>query len=272
MPDLKTYEDKKRELYQRMNEVTNANVVIAFSGGVDSSLLVKLACMYAAPKHNQVYAVTISSELQPAMDAEIAAEVAGEAGAIHRIIYTHELSSAGIGSNPRERCYLCKSYLFTRLKEFAAGEGITAILEGTNEDDLHVYRPGLRAIRELEIESPLADVGLTKAEVRKMAQELGISVAKRPSMPCLATRFPYGTELTMEKLKTVEDGENYVRSLGFGNVRLRVHGDIARIEVDREDMSRLMMQQEAVITHLKALGYKYITLDLEGFRSGSMDE
>lgn len=272
MTDLQPYGDKKIELHRRMDEVTNDNVVIAFSGGVDSSLLVKLACMYAAPKKKTVYAVTISSELQPAMDAPIAATVAAEAGAIHRIIYTNELSSAGIGNNPKDRCYLCKKYLFSRLKEFAAGEGITAILEGTNEDDLHVYRPGLRAIRELGIESPLANVGLTKEQVRKMAQELGISVAKRPSMPCLATRFPYGTELTLEKLKKVEDGENYVRSLGFRNVRLRVHGDIVRIEVDRETLGSLVVQQEAVTAYLKAVGYKYITLDLEGFRSGSMDE
>ena len=146
------------------------------------------------------------------------------------------------------------------------------ILEGTNADDLLQYRPGLRALQELEIKSPLKEAGLTKDEVRKLSKEYGISVADRPSSPCLATRFPYGDKLTIEKLNQVEQGEIYLKSLGLYNVRLRIHGTIARIEVDTADIEKLLNHREQIIHHLKSLGYGYITLDLEGFRSGSMDE
>lgn len=269
---MKDYETKERELLGRMDALAEEDMVIAFSGGVDSSLLVKLACLYALPRNKKVYAVTISSELQPAKDAQIAARVAAEAGAVHELIHTHELEVSGIDSNSKERCYLCKKYLFTRLLDFAAEHDIRNVIEGTNEDDLHVYRPGIRAIRELGILSPLTDAGFTKAEVRQMAGKYGISVAMRPSSPCLATRFPYGTHLTPQLLRRAELGENYLRDLGFKNVRLRVHGDIARIEVDKADIGRLVENQTDMIRMLKSLGYKYVTVDLEGFRSGSMDE
>lgn len=145
------------------------------------------------------------------------------------------------------------------------------VLEGTNEDDLHVYRPGIRAVRELGVLSPLAEAGLTKQEVRRMAAEYGISVAARPSAPCLATRFPYGTALSLPELKRVEKGEAYLRSLGFRNVRLRVYGCLVRIEVDAEDLEGLLDRRLEAAAFLKELGYQYVTLDLEGFRSGSMD-
>ena len=150
--------------------------------------------------------------------------------------------------------------------------GASVVLEGTNADDLSEYRPGLKAIRELGIKSPLMEAGLTKEEVRRLAGEYGISVARRPSSPCLATRFPYWEELTYEKLRQVEKGENYLKTLGLYNVRLRVHGRIVRIEADAEQMGRLVERREEIVGFLKELGYGYITLDLEGFRSGSMDE
>ena len=149
--------------------------------------------------------------------------------------------------------------------------GVKIILDGTNEDDLHMFRPGLKALKELEIKSPLAESDFSKTDVRKLAEEYGLSVSKKPSTPCLATRFPYGSRLSYEEMKKVEKGEDFLKNLGLYNVRLRIHNDIARIEVDKEDIVKIVVYKEAIISYLKELGYRYITLDLEGFRSGSMD-
>lgn len=145
------------------------------------------------------------------------------------------------------------------------------MLEGSNEDDLHVYRPGLQAVKELGVVSPLADCGITKAEVRVLAAEYDIPVANRPSAPCLATRLPYGAELDLELLKRIDEAENYLKNFGWRNVRLRVHGEITRLEVDKEVFTEVLEHREVIIKHLKDMGFRYVTLDLEGFRSGSMD-
>lgn len=266
------YENKRRILHQLMDEYTRGDVAVAFSGGVDSSLLLKLAVICAGEKGRQVFAITAATDLHPVMDEEIAGKVAGETGARHKILRIRELEQEDIRCNPVDRCYRCKRYLFERIGEMAEKAGASVVLEGTNVDDLSQYRPGLRAIEELGIKSPLKEAGFTKAQVRRLAQEYGISVADRPSSPCLATRFPYGTRLTVEKLKKVEQGEEYLRTLELYNVRLRVHGDIARIEADREALGTVLEHREEIVLHLKGLGYRYITLDLEGFRSGSMDE
>lgn len=262
---------KKQKLLERIQQLAKENIALAFSGGVDSSLLLKMCCEAAKANKTKVYAVTIHTELHPMKDLEIAADVAKEAGAEHIIIRTDELKEAGIEYNPVDRCYLCKKLLFERLKEKAAELNAAHIVEGTNEDDLHVYRPGIRALKEQGILSPLAEAGFTKQEVRELAEEYGISVANRPSTPCMATRFPYGAKLDYDSMRRVEKGEEWLRNLGFYNVRIRVHGDIARIEVDKEEMLLLLEKKEEVIAKLKELGYLYITLDLEGFRSGSMD-
>ena len=264
------YELKRQKLLACMEQYAKEDVVVAFSGGVDSSLLLKLAC--EAAKNTTVYAVTIQSELQPQNDLEIAKTVAMEMGAKHVVLTIHELREAGIQTNPKDRCYLCKKYLFGQIRQFAAQKGITQILEGTNEEDLHKYRPGIRAIRELGIFSPLAAVGMTKEEVRTLANEYGISVANRPSAPCLATRFPYGTMLSLEALTKVEQAEQYLRALGFRNIRVRVYGEIVRIEVGNDQLMEAVAKRENINSYFKTLGYHYITLDLEGFRSGSMDE
>lgn len=264
------YELKRQKLLACMEQYAKEDVVVAFSGGVDSSLLLKLAC--EAAKNTTVYAVTIQSELQPQNDLEIAKNVAMETGARHVVLAIHELQEAGIQTNPKDRCYLCKKYLFGQILQFAAQKGITQILEGTNEEDLHKYRPGIRAIRELGIFSPLAAVGMTKEEVRTLANEYGISVANRPSAPCLATRFPYGTMLSLEALTKVEQAEQYLRALGFRNIRVRVYGEIVRIEVGNDQLMEAVAKRENINSYFKTLGYHYITLDLEGFRSGSMDE
>lgn len=264
------YEQKKQLLLELIEQYCQNDIVVAFSGGADSSLLLKLACEAANKTKTIVHAVTIQSELQPKKDLEVAKEVAQQAGARHHILSVCELEK--VQDNPKERCYICKKYLFKQLKQFASKMGVTVIIEGTNKDDLSAYRPGIRAIRELGIQSPLSAACMTKREVRMLAREYGISVADRPSTPCLATRFPYGTRLDLESIKKVEQAENYLHQLGFFNVRVRVYQDIARIEVDQEDIGTVVMQREEVVRHLKAIGYSYITVDLEGFRSGSMDK
>ena len=270
---MRTYEEKKKALYDFMNTCIEEDICIAFSGGVDSSVLLQLArnCAEKKKRQSSIYAVTFHTMLHPSCDLEIAQKVAKEAGAEHMIVRIDELQDAGIRYNPTDRCYRCKKLLFSRLKEKAGELGAKIIVEGTNEDDLHVYRPGIRALQELEILSPLAECGFTKREVRKLAEEYGVSVANRPSTPCMATRFPYGAKLDYGKMRCVEEGEEWLKTLGFYNVRIRVHEDIARIEVDENDMSLLLKNKTEVIEKLKTLGYSYITIDLEGFRSGSMD-
>ena len=268
---VKDFREKSKKLLTLIDNYTDKDILIAFSGGVDSSLLLKLACESAHKNNKKVYAVTVHTQLHPINDVVIAKEVAKEAGAIHLVIQIDELEDAGIKDNPVDRCYLCKKYLFSKLKEVATNLNIDTILDGTNEDDLHVYRPGIKALDELGIKSPLTKANMTKADVRRLAQEYNISVAQRPSTPCLATRFPYGTNLSYENMKKVEQAEEYLRSMGFYNVRVRVHDDIARIEVDEIYMDKLIFERKNIINYMKNLGYTYITLDLEGFRSGSMD-
>lgn len=268
---MKSYAEKCETLFQKMKEYVKDGVAVAFSGGVDSSLLLKLACEAAADTGQTVYAVTAHSRLHPAEDLETAAKVAEETGAVHKIVFVDELGEAGILDNPKERCYLCKKYLFQKMIKTAEELGVRQLLEGTNEDDLHVYRPGIRAVKELGVLSPLAECGMTKREIRELAQTYQISVAKRPSGPCLATRFPYGTRLSYERIEQAEQGERFLKSLGFPTVRLRVHGRLARIEVKEAELSEALKKKKEIIQYLKELGYAYITIDLEGFRSGSMD-
>lgn len=264
-------EEKKARLLALMEEYGRQDVCLAFSGGVDSSLLLKLAADSAAAHGTTVYAVTFDTRLHPACDLENAKKVAAELGGVHVVVTVDELEMEEIRSNPPDRCYLCKKQLFGKLLEFAAEKQISLTMEGTNEDDLHVYRPGIRAVRELGVKSPLAEAGLTKAEVKALAAEYGISAASRPSTPCMATRLPYGAELSYEVLKQIEEGEAVLRELIGGNVRLRLHGDVARIETDGENLEKAVALRGQLISRLKALGFVYITLDLEGFRSGSMD-
>lgn len=267
-----SYEEKREALLGRIAEYALEDMIIAFSGGVDSSLLLKLACDAVVKTGKKVYGILLHTMLHPKAELEEAESVAKEAGALFRVLRIDELEGAGIEENPVDRCYRCKRYLFRELQKEAKLLGVSRILEGTNEDDLHVYRPGIRAVRELGIVSPLADAGLTKADVRRFAGEYGISVSGKPSTPCLATRFPYGVRLTYEAMRKVEQGESYLRSLGLGNVRLRVHGNLARLEVDTDDIGRVTERREDIAGYLKNLGYNYVTLDLEGFRTGSMDE
>ncbi len=258
-------------LVEHIKSFGQGNVCVAFSGGVDSSVVLKAACEAVKGSGGKVYAVTFSTRLHPQADLEVARKAAAQIGAVHQIVEVNELDNPLILNNPVDRCYLCKKYLFEHLLTFAKENDAALVLEGSNADDMGVYRPGIRAVRELGVKSPLAELGITKAEVREMAVEMGLFVAHRPSTPCLATRLPYDTEISFELLERIDCGENWLREQGFDIVRLRVHGDILRIEIEKEKFGDFLAQAAEITAKMQALGFVYVTLDVEGFRSGSMD-
>ncbi len=268
-----TVNEQQKQLEALMGKYTagGRSICVAFSGGVDSSLILKAAVKAAKRDGGKAYAVTFDSRLHPSCDLEIAARVAAELGGIHKVIHVNELEQEAIRMNPVNRCYLCKRHLFENLKQMAEELGAATVMDGTNEDDHHVYRPGIRALKELGIVSPLAQLHITKAEVKAMAATWGISVASRPSTPCMATRLPYNTPIDYDVMRQIEKGEGYLRELLGGNVRLRLHGNVVRIEVDKASFGKLLEHEEEIVQNLKNLGFIYITMDLEGFRSGSMD-
>lgn len=263
--------EKLDHLKRYFQEISQEDVCLAFSGGVDSALLLQAAVDGAAETGKIVYAVTFDSRLHPSCDLEIAKRVAEEIGGSHYILRINELEQEEIQTNPKDRCYRCKRHLFEKLKEFAEEKGVRVLLDGTNEDDLHVYRPGIRALRELGVKSPLAELHITKTQVKEMAAFYGLSVASRPSAPCMATRIPYGQRLDYEILERIAQGEAYLRGRIPGNLRLRLHGNLVRLEIDAPEFIPVLEMREEMIRHMKALGFDYVTLDLEGFRSGSMD-
>lgn len=262
---------KLNELKEYLKPLIMDGLCIAFSGGVDSSLLLKVACDLAQEQTKSVLAVTFDTTLHPKGDITIAQKVAKELGAQHHIINVDERKQVDIKFNPVDRCYRCKKYLFENLIEFSNKNNLKYIIDGTNFDDLSAYRPGIQALKELNIRSPLAELQITKKEVRKLSELLSLSVATRPSAPCLATRLPYNTEISWDLLRNIEKGEDFLIEKGFQTCRLRVHKDILRIELPTSDFIRFLSEKENILNFLKELGFIYITLDLEGFRSGSMD-
>ncbi len=260
-----------KPLQSYIKNLISEGICIAFSGGVDSSLLLKIACMEAKTQNQPLYAITFDTALHPKTDLLHAKKLAEEFGALHIILSINELDNKIILQNPIDRCYHCKKYLFETLKDFANTHHLKHILDGTNFDDLHVYRPGLLALKELQIKSPLAELGITKNQVRQFAKELGLSVAKRPSAPCLATRIPYNTPLDFSLLQKIEQGEAILSEMGFSINRIRIHQNIARIEIEQNQFPLFLQKQSEILIALQVLDIPYITLDLEGFRSGSMD-
>lgn len=263
--------NKQLALEQKISKLVDGGICIAFSGGVDSSLILKLATDIGKKKNLNIYAVTFETKLHPVSDITVAKKVAKEMGAIHDIVQINEFDDKEILNNPVDRCYRCKKLLFQTLMNFAKEKNLKYIVDGTNADDLKVYRPGIQALKELGVISPLALLDVTKDEVRQMAKKLGISVASRPSAPCMATRLPYNTMLDPDLLENIDKAEEYIRNLGLDVVRVRVHGDIVRIEVPKKELPDFIQKSDCIIEFLQNLGFIYITLDLEGFRSGSMD-
>lgn len=260
-----------QNLINKITPLVIDGLCVAFSGGVDSSLLLKIACDIGKNLSLPIYAVTFETKLHPSTDLVIAKKVANELGAIHHIVKVDELSNINITNNPIDRCYRCKKYLFQTLLEFAKEKNIKNVIDGTNYDDTHEYRPGIKALQELGIISPLVELQITKPMVRQMANSLGISVAKRPSAPCLATRLPYNTDIDYDILEKIEQGETFLKSLGFSTNRIRLHNDIVRIEIPPNQFTEFITLNEKITEFLQNLGFIYITLDIEGFRSGSMD-
>ena len=254
---------------------SHKKVIVAYSGGVDSSFLLK--CCVDFLGQDQTIAVTAVSPTYTQKELQTAQEIALGLGVIHKIIHTSEVDNPNFKANPQNRCYYCKSELFSQLQSLAKKEKVSFVLDGTNADDLKDYRPGSLAKKEQGVYSPLAEANLTKEEIRSASKELGLKTWDAPQMSCLASRFAYGQEIGLEDLSRIEKAENYIRSLGFKMVRLRHYrlADetlLARLEVNKKDIIKIANRKSQIANRLKKLGYNYITLDLEGYRSGSMNE
>jgi uncharacterized protein len=246
--------------------------LVAFSGGVDSSFLLKIASEVLGK--DKVVAVSAKSETYPGEELESSKEIAKEFGVEHLVIQSEELQIPQFKMNPTDRCYYCKTELFQKLKDVAKKRGLNFVVDGTNYDDISDHRPGMRALRELEIRSPLKEAMMTKEDIRYFSRKMSLKTWNKPSFACLASRFPYGKEITREKLSIVDKAERFLRGLNFKQVRVRHHGQIARIELERDNIETLVSKElmNKVVKKFKELGFLYVTLDLEGYRSGSMNE
>ena len=247
------------------------SAAVAFSGGVDSTFL-----LYTAHEAlgSRVVAVTASSCSFPVRELKEAMQYCGNLGIRHRVVQSEELQIEGFAHNPKNRCYLCKHELFEKILAIAQEEGMAATVEGSNLDDNGDYRPGLLAIKELGVKSPLREVGFTKNEIRILSRYLGLPTWNKQSFACLASRFPYGEVISEEKLGMVDLAEQYLLDMGFGQLRVRIHGDIARIELDPAQFEKILDEhvRTDIYREFKNIGFSYVALDLLGYRSGSMNE
>lgn len=245
------------------------SVIIAYSGGVDSTFLSKIA--FDALGGNAL-AVTAGSETYPLSEFQEAVKLAGKIGIKHETIVSEELDIPEFSGNPANRCYYCKKELFTKLKEVARKHAFKHVVDGANFDDINDYRPGMQAADELGVRSPLKEAKLTKADIRELSKKFGLPTWDKPSFACLSSRFPYGSKITREKLTAIGEAEIFLKNLGIRQLRVRHHGQIARIEVNEEDMGLLIQNREQIVEKLRELGYTYVTMDFQGYRTGSMNE
>ncbi|MGM0501950.1 MAG: ATP-dependent sacrificial sulfur transferase LarE [Bacillota bacterium] len=259
-------EDKYNKLQEIIEDL--GALVIGFSGGVDSALLAKVSYDVLG---DDAVAVTAEAPIYTEQELEQAKKMAAEIGIKHQIVSIKADLMAEIKANPKDRCYHCKRKIFSQVKEFAAKRPAA---DGTNVDDLGDYRPGLRAIEELEIRSPLKEAGLNKKEIRSLSKQLGLSTWDYPSLTCLATRFPYGEEITADKLELLEQAEIYLQQLGFEQLRVRYHGDLARIEVAPAERKKFFDLDilDQVQQELEELGFDYVTMDVGGYQTGKMNK
>jgi uncharacterized protein len=261
--------EKQETLFGILRDL--GQVLVAYSGGTDSAYLAWAAGRVLG---ENAVAITADSASIPESHKKDAEEFAREAGFVHEYIPTFEFDNPQYVANNPDRCFHCKDELFTRLEEVGAARGVRHIIYGVNKDDLGDYRPGQNAARIHEVKAPLVEAGLTKAEIRELSRMAGLKTWDRPAAACLSSRIPYGTPVTPETIKTVENGEEAIKALGFRQFRVRFHGELVRIEVSREEMPRALSVEmaEAFTAIFKPLGFNYVTLDLQGYRQGAMNE